>query len=247
MKKCELGDHMVEKLFHAKRKDRPSGCQNCVGRQKSIQERKMTAAVGDDVRELSVGDVVRFNDKGIISVRASNGGLLNPKLCDTMDKIDEAMGWDKVAKANYDYNLAVVRMKQAIAKVPSVKEQKSIPELIKLAVIVFHKWIRNRDSRNDAFRCISCNQLKSTKVMQAGHYMPSTYTSLKFNENNVNGECQWCNCYNQDHLTGYRLNLGRKIGFEIVEELESVPLALYHVWDRQELLDIIENYKIKKS
>lgn len=78
--------------------------------------------------------------------------------------------------------------------------------------------------------------------MQAGHYMAGTNSSVRFHELNVNGECETCNCFDPNHLVGYRKNLIDKIGLEAVEQLE-IEAHKPHKWDRQELLDIIKKYK----
>lgn len=124
----------------------------------------------------------------------------------------------------------------------SVKEtisEPSIQELIKLAVIVFHKWIKKRDGN----RCISCGKDVKPEHIQAGHYRPSTYSSLRFDELNVNSECERCNCHDTNHLVGYRNNLIKKIGLDKVLQLESAPLAKDFKWDKEQLMEIINKYK----
>lgn len=123
------------------------------------------------------------------------------------------------------------------------KEDKSLPELIKLAVTVFHRWIKERDRNGDYFTCISCGEVKHISVANAGHFRNGTVTELKFNPDNVHLEDETCNCHNPNHLIGYRKNLIKKIGIEKVVELESVPLAKYYKYEREELYDIINRYK----
>jgi hypothetical protein len=138
-----------------------------------------------------------------------------------------------------DYTIA---KRTPIAKKP---KKDSLPELLNLAEIVFNKWIRNRDKLDDfTFICISCNSAHPNELMDAGHFRPKTISSLRFDENNINGECQKCNRQDIYHLIGYRENLIKKIGLDKVLELESVPFGKEHKWDRQELLDIIKKYKL---
>ena len=116
----------------------------------------------------------------------------------------------------------------------------SVPKLIQKATNVFNAFIRERDKNNS---CISCNG----KVEQAGHfYSGGHYPSLKFNENNVHGQCLRCNYYLSGNLNEYRKNLIKKIGLEAVQDLDS--LAAYYKrtgfkWDRFSLIEIIEKYK----
>lgn len=77
----------------------------------------------------------------------------------------------------------------------------------------FNRYIRLRDSEDGYFTCISCNQVKPVDYMDAGHYFAvSGYDGLRFDEDNVHGECKGCNCFDQSHLIGYGINLKKKIG-----------------------------------
>ena len=87
---------------------------------------------------------------------------------------------------------------------------------------IFNKWIRRRDSKDGFFWCISCGLFLSTEFMNAGHFVPmSRASALRFNEDNVNGECVSCNGFDKFHLVGYRKNLINKIGLKRVEYLEA--------------------------
>ena len=73
---------------------------------------------------------------------------------------------------------------------------KSIPQLIKLATIHFNKYIRQRDKR-----CISCN----APTENAGHYFSAgNHASLRFDERNVHGQCIRCNKWLHGNLIEYR-------------------------------------------
>jgi len=116
----------------------------------------------------------------------------------------------------------------------------SIPKLKEKATLKFNEFIRKRDKD---YTCISCN----SKVEQAGHfYSGGHYPALKFNPDNVNGQCVRCNYFLSGNLNEYRKNLIVKIGIEAVEELDS--LAAYYKkngfkWNRFALIQVIELYK----
>lgn len=121
-------------------------------------------------------------------------------------------------------------------------KKKSNPALLKKAQDVFNKWIRARDSEDGYFNCISCGQFLPIEKMNAGHYVPVKGGSyLRFNELNVNGECAYCNGFDEFHLIGYRKNLIEKIGGDEVEELEK-NRRVSCKWTRHELEEIIEKY-----
>ena len=119
----------------------------------------------------------------------------------------------------------------------------TIPKLTAKAQKIFNAYIRQRDSEDGYFTCISCGQTKTTDLMDAGHYVPVKGSSaLRFDEYNVNGECKSCNGFDQFHLIGYRRNLIDKVGERKVMELEQQH-RLIKKWTRTELNEIIERYK----
>jgi hypothetical protein len=119
----------------------------------------------------------------------------------------------------------------------------TIPKLTAKAQTIFNRYIRERDSQDGYFNCISCGQTKTTDLMDAGHYVPVKGSSaLRFDEYNVNGECKACNGFDQFHLIGYKRNLMDKVGERKVMELEQQH-RLIKKWSRTELNEIIERYK----
>lgn len=124
---------------------------------------------------------------------------------------------------------------------------KSAAQLIKIATRHFNEFIRKRDAGKS---CINCGKFRT---LQAGHfYATGHYSGLRFNENNVHGECLQCNYFNsQSHSTGYLVNLKTRIGEEAFKELEFSAASYRRTgkkWMRIELIEIIEKYKeLKKA
>lgn len=119
----------------------------------------------------------------------------------------------------------------------------TIPKLTAKAQKVFNKYVRERDSENGYFTCISCGRTLPIEQMNAGHYIPQKNSSfLRFNEYNVHGECISDNGFNEFHLINYRKNLINKIGQEMVDWLEDNQRTIKK-WTRSELNEIIEKYK----
>ena len=120
-------------------------------------------------------------------------------------------------------------------------KQKSLPKLKKDCQDVFNKFIRLRDKDKP---CISCGQFKT---LQAGHfYTVKQYDGLRFNEDNVHGECAYCNLFDGMHLLNYAANLKNRIGEQRCAELEQ-RANLYkkdgYKWTRSELMELIKKYK----
>ena len=119
----------------------------------------------------------------------------------------------------------------------------TIPKLTAKAQKIFNKYIRERDSENGYFTCISCGRTLPIEQMNAGHYIPQKNSSmLRFNEYNVNGECISDNGFNEFHLINYRKNLINKIGQDMVDWLEENQRTIKK-WTRTELEELIEKYK----
>lgn len=129
-------------------------------------------------------------------------------------------------------------------KVKTVKKKKvSISSLQKKADKVFNAFIRRRDSENGFFICVSCHQTKPVKDMNAGHYVAKkNCLYLRYNEINVQGECAYCNCWNESHLIGYRESLIEMYGIDKVLELEQDRHKTCKM-SASDYLEIIENYK----
>lgn len=123
-----------------------------------------------------------------------------------------------------------------------IKEKlQTIQELTKLAQTYFNSFIRNRD-RNKG--CISCSSLLGQKF-DAGHYYSSGgHKVITFDEDNVHGQCVYCNQYLHGNLLNYQIGIQKRIGAEKLIELQS-KAHKEKKYSRQELKEIIEMYKKK--
>lgn len=122
------------------------------------------------------------------------------------------------------------------------KKEKTIGKLKQDLQKVFNAYIRKRDEGKP---CISCNIVKP---LQAGHFYPvSGWDGLRFNEDNVHGECEYCNCWNEGHLIGYGRNLETRIGKGNLDGLHfkaHVYKQNGHKWSRAELQEKINYYSM---
>jgi hypothetical protein len=120
-------------------------------------------------------------------------------------------------------------------------QKKSVSQLIAIAVRHFHKFIRTRDKD---LPCISCGRY--TKL-QAGHfYSAGNHPSVRFNEDNVNGQCIQCNHFLSGNLLPYRANLIKKIGQERVDKITlnvEMSKKFGFKWSRLFLIETILKYK----
>jgi len=123
---------------------------------------------------------------------------------------------------------------------------KSVPELIKLLTKCFNEFIRLRDTdENRAGTCISCGKwLVLGHFAEAGHFIPSTYSAVRFDENNVNLQCKRCNRHLHGNLTEYEEKLRIKIGNEPVDMLKTKKHNKVK-WSVVVLEILIDQYKAK--
>src|SRR3990172_709801 len=98
--------------------------------------------------------------------------------------------------------------------------KKSLSKLKKELDKVFNSFIRKRDSLNGSFVCISCNNMKSIKQIQAGHYHSCRFTAIRWDEKNVNGQCVSCNVFDQGNFSGYTKGMLKKYGQNTIDILE---------------------------
>lgn len=179
--------------------------------------------------------------------------LMKKMCCDGYMSCYEKQRWArynekrKAAPAKEYKPIARISEKQSAKNAqlkPRVKaEDKSQPELLELAQIVFNKHIRKRDSFDGMFCCITEDKYFPVDQMDAGHFFPiSTSSALRFEEDNCHGENRQSNCFDPHHLKKYKPNLINKIGQKRFDELEAKSHEIKH-WSKAELLEIIQKYK----
>lgn len=149
-----------------------------------------------------------------------------------------------------DIKEAKTALKSKIKSIRKVNySPKTVPQLLKILTEHFNTFIRNRDKLpGDYFFCPTCGKTKviSGDNYQACHCFPSTYSALRFNENNVWGGCKSCNFFK--HGAGHEYNdwVRNKIG-----EIEYQKLLILKrentKWDRFNLIFMIEKYRAKNK
>jgi len=116
---------------------------------------------------------------------------------------------------------------------------------LKTADSNFSKFIRLRDAdENGMIHCISCGRLVFWKNADAGHFIKRQHKALRFNEQNTNGQCKKCNCFEQGNDTMYAVGLVKKYGKNIINELYTAKNETIHLGEF-ELKVIAEHYKEK--
>lgn len=114
-------------------------------------------------------------------------------------------------------------------------------EWLNIAQVTFNTYIRLRDAKQG---CITCKRPFKDKY-DAGHFLSvGSYPALRFNEDNVHGQCVACNQHGHGMQTEYFIELPKRIGLDRLNyllELRKSTLKLTEL----EIKELIEKYKKK--
>lgn len=123
------------------------------------------------------------------------------------------------------------------------KEKKGIAGALLVTKTLVHAYVRKRDQNKP---CISCGCQWNDKF-QAGHYYPAgSFETLKFNLDNINGQCEQCNLFKEGNFENYTLNLPKRIGkirFDNLVKLAEIDKQFSKVWNLENLKEIRNNIK----
>lgn len=131
--------------------------------------------------------------------------------------IHKCCSWQCALKqAKQDREKKEARERRAILKAKK-ESLKTLSEYLKDAQAECNSYIRERDK---LLPCISCGRFHKGQY-HAGHYRSvGAAPQLRFNEDNIHGQCAPCNNHKSGNAIEYRINLIKKIGAERVEALE---------------------------
>jgi hypothetical protein len=171
---------------------------------------------------LGCGEIVLFRKWGLCRGCLSNFYMNTPK------------GKEELLKASLKVSAPRKSLEKAIE---FDKETKGIAAALTLTKQVVHEMVRKRDH---GMPCISCNgQWENTH--QAGHCYPTRYRSIRFNFNNISGQCVNCNLFLNGNETQYLINLPNRIGidnFNSLKKLAELDGKFNKKWTKTELSDI---------
>lgn len=105
----------------------------------------------------------------------------------------------------------------------------------------FNTFIRLRDIKKG---CVSCGTSLENRKFDAGHYYPTTYEGLRFDERNVHGQCVTCNQHKHSNTHEYRKRIINRISPEDLKWLDENRNRKLDLIT-PEVKDLIEVYKQK--
>jgi hypothetical protein len=107
--------------------------------------------------------------------------------------------------------------------------------------VVFNKYIRIRDKYKG---CVSCETSLINRKFDAGHYYPTTYEGIRFDERNVHGQCVPCNRDKHSNTHEYRKRITNRITPEDLKWLDENRHRKLKL-STPEIKELIEEYKKK--
>jgi hypothetical protein len=109
-----------------------------------------------------------------------------------------------------------------------------------------NKYARLRDcAGSGGASCISCSRWFSYEELDGGHFIPTTVSSTRFDERNINAQCHRCNRFLHGNIRGYFRGLETKLGRGALDDLEAIASEPLKKWTKEECDIIKAYYKIK--
>lgn len=140
---------------------------------------------------------------------------------------------NKVQKPRKDFEKAEKKSKE---------DSKIKLALANLKTIV-HAKVRERDEGKN---CISCDAVWNSEFQAGHHYSANSFHTLKFNLDNINGQCVKCNIHLEGNFDNYALNLPKRIGQERYNELvklAAIDKTFVKIWNIENLKEIKDKIK----
>jgi 5-methylcytosine-specific restriction endonuclease McrA len=110
----------------------------------------------------------------------------------------------------------------------------------------FSEFVRLRDSDHQGVcRCITCNDFKHWSQMDAGHFVTRDNHATRWEEENVNAQCQHCNRFKGGKQFEHGLAIDKKYKRPgLASELVIKSKSVCH-WTDQEIETMHKYYKVK--
>lgn len=90
--------------------------------------------------------------------------------------------------------------------------------------------------------CITCKKREHWKNVHAGHFVKRSVNSLRYDSENVNGQCGQCNVYKYGEQYAYSKALDEKYGDGTAKKLFD-RRGEQHKFTKEELQQIIDDSK----
>lgn len=108
---------------------------------------------------------------------------------------------------------------------------------------MFSQHIRTREADDYGLvKCFTCPRKGHWKEFQAGHYVAQSISlALVFDERNVQVQCGGCNLFKSGNPTVFAVELRKKYGPAILEELQALRQEGFR-YTRADYEEMIQKY-----
>ena len=116
--------------------------------------------------------------------------------------------------------------------------------LVKKLDTIFSEYIRRRYAKNDIAECVTCGKKDHWKKLQAGHFMSRKHYSTRWDERNVEVQCQGCNVWRYGEQYKFSLHLGPELSEELlirsrqIEKFSNADLVMMYESYKQKVKDL---------
>src|SRR5210317_2659343 len=114
--------------------------------------------------------------------------------------------------------------------------------LIKKLDTIFSIYIRRRYTKDNIAECVTCGKKDHWKKLQAGHFMSRKHYATRWDEENVEVQCQACNVFRYGEQYLFAKHLGEKKADELLAKSRQTVKFTDH-----DIQDMIDLYKTKIS
>jgi hypothetical protein len=126
------------------------------------------------------------------------------------------------------------------------KRAPTLAGLVKALDGVFSEFIRRRDAdRHTGLTwCRTCGASGRWQDFDCGHWIKRRFLGTRWREENCNTQCGTCNGVRRGAEHEHAAYIAKTYGAQMLEELVSAKRGI-HKLTRQELEELIENYKVR--
>lgn len=127
------------------------------------------------------------------------------------------------------------------------KERNSLKAALINTKQVVHTFVRERDKYKP---CVSCDKPWEPEFEAGHHYSANSYLTLKYDLDNINGQCVYCNQHLESNFDNYALRLPSRIGkerYDILVSKARIDKQFTKVWNVENLKAIRDNIKSLKQ
>jgi 5-methylcytosine-specific restriction endonuclease McrA len=114
--------------------------------------------------------------------------------------------------------------------------------LIKKLDKLFSLYIRTRYAMDGMVRCVTCNTIKYTSEIDAGHFVSRRHYSTRWHPTNVQTQCKKCNNWGSGESYLFGKYLDKTHGVGTADELIKLSREITKFTD-QDLKDMIKLYE----